>query len=90
MPVTAEFDCVINLCSLWSQSYPSLCYRTEPRQTPVHGIFPSRQEYCSGLPFPSLGDLPDLGIQLSSPASPALAVRFFTTGGMLYLRIPCD
>ena len=29
-----------------------------------------------GLPFPSLGDLPDPGIK---PASPALTGRFFTT-----------
>ena len=28
----------------------------------------SRQEYWSGLPFPSPGDLPDLGIKLRSPA----------------------
>ena len=28
----------------------------------------SRQEYCSGLPFPSPGDLPDPGIKLQSPA----------------------
>ena len=28
-----------------------------------------RQEYCSGLPFPSPGDLPDPGIE---PVSPAL------------------
>ena len=28
----------------------------------------SRQEYCSGLPFPSPGDLPNLGIELGSPA----------------------
>ena len=34
-----------------------------------------RQEYWSGLPFPSPGDLPDLGIKLISPA---LAGRFFT------------
>ena len=38
-----------------------------------------RQEYCSGLPFPSLGDLPDPGIKPVSPESPALAGRFFTT-----------
>ena len=36
----------------------------------------SRQEYWSGLPFPSPGDLPDPGIK---PVSPALAGRFFTT-----------
>ena len=28
----------------------------------------SRQEYWSGLPFPSPGDLPDPGIKLKSPA----------------------
>ena len=28
----------------------------------------SRQEYWSGLPFPSPGDLPDLGIEPGSPA----------------------
>ena len=35
-----------------------------------------RQEYWSELPFPLLGDLPDPGIE---PSSPALASRFFTT-----------
>ena len=35
-----------------------------------------RQEYWSGLPFPSPGDLPYPGIE---PTSPALAGRFFTT-----------
>ena len=28
----------------------------------------SRQEYWSGLPFPSPGDLPDAGTELKSPA----------------------
>ena len=28
----------------------------------------SRQEYCSGLPFPPAEDLPDPGIELMSPA----------------------
>ena len=32
----------------------------------IHGI--SRQEYWSGLPFPSPGDLPNPGIELRSPA----------------------
>ena len=36
----------------------------------------SRQEYWSGLPFPSTGDLPDPGTETTSPA---LAGRFFTT-----------
>ena len=38
----------------------------------------SRQEYWSGLPFPTPGDLPDLGIELKSLASRTLASRFFT------------
>ena len=32
----------------------------------------SRQEYWSGLPFPSTGDLPDPGIESMSFMSPAL------------------
>ena len=39
----------------------------------------SRQEYRSGLPFPTPGDLPNPGIEPASLASPALAGRFFTT-----------
>ena len=42
---------------------------------PLSMRFP-RQEYRSGLPFPSPGELPDLGIE---PMSPALAGEFFTT-----------
>ena len=34
----------------------------------------SRQEYWSGLPFPSPGDLPDLGIEAGSPAYQADAL----------------
>ena len=36
----------------------------------------SRQEYWSGLPLPSPGDLPDSGIK---PISPALAGGLFTS-----------
>ena len=36
----------------------------------------SRQEYWSGLPFPSPGDLPDLGIESGSPALRADAFTF--------------
>ena len=39
----------------------------------------SRQEYGSGLPRPPLGDLPDPGIEPTSPVSPTLQGRFFTT-----------
>ena len=42
-----------------------------------------RQEYWSGLPFPTPGVLPDPGIEATSLASPTLAGRFFTTVLML-------
>ena len=37
----------------------------------------SRQEYWSGLPFPSARDLPDPGIQPASLEFPALADMWF-------------
>ena len=37
----------------------------------------SRQDYWSGLPFPSLGDLHHPGIEPAPSASPALAGGFF-------------
>ena len=43
---------------------------------PSMGI--SRQEYWGGLPFPSLGDLPDQEIEHTSTASPPLASGVFT------------
>ena len=43
----------------------------------------SRQEYWSGLSFPLPGDLPDPGVEPVSPASPALAGRFFTTSATI-------
>ena len=39
----------------------------------------SRQEYWSGLPFPSPEDLPDTGIKPGPLTSPELAGGFFTT-----------
>ena len=45
---------------------------TIAQQAPLSMAFP-RQEYWSGLPFPSSGDLPDPGIE---PASPALTGRW--------------
>ena len=39
----------------------------------------ARQEYWSGLPFPSPGDLPDPGIEPVSLVNPALARGIFTT-----------
>ena len=53
--------------------FATLC--TMGRQAPLSiGFF--KQEYWSGLPFPSPGDLPGPGIE---PTSPTLTGRFFTT-----------
>ena len=46
---------------------------TVAHQAPLSVAF-SRQEYWSGLPFPSPGDLPDPGIESGSPALQADAL----------------
>ena len=60
-------------CSVTSSAFATPW--TVACQAPMSTGF-SRQEYWSGLPFPSPGDRSDSGIEL---ASPALAGRFFTT-----------
>ena len=62
---------------------------TAAHQAPLSTEF-SRQEYCSGLPPPPPGDLPDPGIDPASLAAPALADGFFfflTTKSHEYLKI---
>ena len=54
-------------------------------QAPQSMGFP-RQEYWSGLPFPTPGDLPDPGIEPVSLASPPLTGEFF----MVPPRKPLD
>ena len=48
----------------------------------------SRQEYWSGLPFPSPGDLPNQRIKPTSPASPILAGRSLPLATWSRLVIP--
>ena len=65
----------LNNC-LVTQACPTLCNPMDcspPGQAPMP-LEISRQEYLSGLPFPSPGDLPNPGIK---PASPALQVDLF-------------
>ena len=50
----------------------------------------TRQEYWSGLPFPSPGVLPDPGIEPVSPASLALAGGFFTSSATWERYSPGD
>ena len=59
-----------------AQSHPTLCnpMNCSPTQhAPAFTGF-SRQEYWSGLPFPSPGDLPDPGMKPWSPALQADAL----------------
>ena len=56
---------------LSTQSYPTLCNLMD---CSLPGF--SRQEYWSGLPFPSPGDLPSPGIE---PRSPALEADTLTS-----------
>ena len=72
--ITVIIDCVpfdyhycLFSCSVVSDSFATPW--TAACQAPLPMGFPS-QEHWSGLPFPSPGDLPDLGIE---PVSPALA-----------------
>ena len=51
---------------------------TVARQAPLSMAFP-RQEYWSGFPFPSPGDLPYPGTEPTASVSPALVGEFFTT-----------
>ena len=68
------------MCVLVTQSCLTLCDPMDyiAHQAPLSMEF-SRQKYCSGLPFPTPGDLPNLGIESVSLVSPALAGRFFTS-----------
>ena len=62
------FNCVQFFATPW----------TVALQAPLVMEF-SRQEYWSGLPFPTPQDIPDPGIEPESLASPALTDGFFTT-----------
>ena len=56
---------------------------TAAHQAPLSMGF-SRQEYWSGLSYPSPGDLPDPGIEAMSFMSPALARGFFITSATTF------
>ena len=65
--------CMLSHVQLFSTTW------TVAHQAPLSVEF-SRQEYWSGLPFLSPGDLPDPGIEPASLMFPALEGGFFTTG----------
>ena len=65
---TKSLQLCLALCKPWTVAH----------QAPPSMGF-SRQEYWSGVPFPSPEDLPHPGIEPESLMSPALAGRFFIT-----------
>ena len=66
------FMCLLSSVWLFPTSW------TVAHQAPLSMGFP-RQEYWSGFPFLPPGDLPNAGIESTSPAFPVLAGRFFAT-----------
>ena len=62
------FTCVQVFATPWTVAH----------QTPLSMGF-TKQEYWSRLPYPPPRDLPNSGIEFTSPTSPALAGGFFTT-----------
>ena len=66
----------LTLCNPWTVAHPA----------PPSMEF-SRQEYWSGLPFPSPGDLPDPGIEPRSPTFQADALTSVPPGKPLNTRI---
>ena len=68
----------VYVCVL-SHVWPFATPWTVAHQAPLSIKFP-RQEYGYGLPFPTPGNILNPGIKSVSPASLALAGRFFTTG----------
>ena len=77
------------VCAKLLQSCPTLCdpWTVAPQAPLLMGF--SRQEFWSGLPFPSSGDLPDPGIEPTALMSPVLAGGFFTTSATWEALYPC-
>ena len=77
-----EFPVMVNLCWAVLSHFSHVRLYATPwtvaHQAPLSKGF-SRQEYWSGLLFPSPGDLPDPGIKTSSLPSLALKGWVFTT-----------
>ena len=67
LPFSGSGGLVAKLCLTFATPWTVAC------QAPLSMGF-SRQEYWSGLPFPSPGDLPNPGIEPRSPALQADAL----------------
>ena len=78
MPAAQLLSCVQLFVTLWAVAHQALL---------SVGFF--RQEYRSGLPFPSPSDLPDPGIEPASPVSPVLQACSFPREP-LGIRLLCE
>ena len=72
----SRVNCTCSKCCLVA---PILLQPCGPSQAPLSMGFP-RQEYWSGLPFPSLGNLPDPGTEPRAPALQADSLRLSHQG----------
>ena len=73
-----QFMCYCDQLSLSCvQLFATPCTEAQQASLCMHGIF--QQEYWSGLPFLTSGDLPHPGTETSSLVSSALAGGFFIT-----------
>jgi len=85
LPCVCMCVCVCALsCSVVSNSFATPW--TVARQAPLSMGFP-RQEYWSGLPFPSPGDPPDPGIEFASPALQVDSLPLSQKGNPIYAAI---
>ena len=82
MPLSHALCCLINIVKSLSRVQLFATPWTVAYQASLSMGF-SRQEYWSGLPFPSPGDLPSPGIEPGSPASEADALTSGPPGNSL-------
>ena len=86
-PLHRDINCCCCRCFSHSASSDSLRpLWTIAHQAPLSMGF-SRQEYWSGLPFPSPGDLPNPGTEPESPRVSSIAGGFFTAEPPGYLSL---
>ena len=85
IPCAVVRPCCLKMKVLVAQSYLILWdpMKCSPSGSSVHGIL--QQEYWSGLPFPSPGDLPDPGIEPGSSALQADSLPFSHEGSPCHI-----
>ena len=85
---TQHLALFVTVCVLVAQSHLTICDPKIVAHQALQSMEFSRQEYWSGLPFPSSGDLPDTGVK---PLSSALQADSLPSElpGKPYLLLLC-